>query len=634
MNKTTIAIQLGLILTVVSHLQAQLAITEAMSSEATTYTVSGVTNVVPANSDYWELSNFGPNPIDLSGYKMADEGAGLNGAYSTPFDGLTIGPGEVILFVQDSADTTEEMFRNWWGTNLSASVRIVFYHNYGLSANGDGMSLWDPSDNLVDHAHVDVAVQGHSFTYDPVTGTFGIINSNGVGGAFQAAITDDIGSPGVNSGPVSLAFTLQPTNQTAVSGSSASFAANAQGLPHPKFQWRFNGSPIAGATQPVLTLVNVLTNDAGNYDVVVTNGIASITSSNAVLTVNPAPVRPSILTFPTDMAAYTGQSTTFTVQAQGNPSPSYQWSFKGSPLAGQTTNRLILNNLQLADAGLYSLLISNVAGVTNASANLLVTRKPNLVITEVQSSELTGTATNADWWELANLDDFSVDLYGYRWDDNSANLGVAYTITNHVIIRPGEAIIMVESSTPGAMTADKFKLWWGVSNLPTDLQIVVYSGNGLGLSASSDQVNIWNQAATIETDPIGKVAGVQISTSPAGRTFVRDPDTGIFSGNSTTGLSTNGINGAFTAAFNGDIGSPGWIVDPLIVKAIPHSPGPGLDLVWNSTAGRSYIVWYKNALADASWTVLNTITASADSTTFTDPSASAPRFYRVSVTVM
>jgi hypothetical protein len=142
MKKLIFALTLGIPL-ICSTTRAQLAITEAMSSAADTFTDGGVTNTVPPNSDFWELTNFGTNSMDLTGYKMADEGAGLGGAYSTPFDGLIIGPGESVLFVQDSVNTTEQSVRDWWGPALSASVRIVFYHNYGLSSSGDGMSVWD-----------------------------------------------------------------------------------------------------------------------------------------------------------------------------------------------------------------------------------------------------------------------------------------------------------------------------------------------------------------------------------------------------------------------------------------------------------------------------------------------------------
>ncbi|MDB6110747.1 MAG: hypothetical protein JWR69_2497, partial [Pedosphaera sp.] len=586
---------------------------------------------VPANSDYWELSNFGTNAIDLSGYKMADEGAGFGGAYSAPFDGLTIGAGETILFVQDSVNTTDQAVRDWWGPGLGSGVRIVFYHNYGLSANGDGMSLWDAADNLVDHAHIDAATPGISFTYNPTTGAFGVLSTNGIGGVFQAATTDDVGSPGITTGPVPLTITVQPTNTTAISGSTATLTVNAQGLPHPKYQWGYNGSPISGATDAVFTIPNALTNNAGTYNVVVTNGVETVTSANAVLSVNPAPTPPIVSTGPKDIVAYIGQSVTLAVQGQGNPAPTYQWKLNGTILAGQTTSQLALSGLQTSDSGTYSVVLSNPAGTTNASASLLVTRKPNLVITEVQSSENSGPAVNADWWELSNLDDFSVDVYGYRWDDNSANLGVAYTITNHVVIRPGEAIILVESSAPGVMTADKFKAWWGAANLPADLQIIAYIGNGLGLSATSDQVNLWNQAALVETDSIGKVAGVSLSTAALGRTFVWDPDTGIFSGNTTTGLSTNGVNGAFTAASNGDVGSPGWIVAPLRLTVAVSATG--VELGWNSTAGRGYTIYYKNTVADGSWTSLTNVTATSTLTTITDALGSTGRIYRASETI-
>jgi hypothetical protein len=609
--------------------EAQLAITEAMSSETDTFTQDGVTNSISPNSDFWELSNFGTNAIELSGYKMADEGAGLGGAYSGPFDGLIIQPGEVIVFVQDSVNTTEQSFRDWWG--LTNSTRIISYHNYGLSSSGDGMSLWDASDNLIDHAHVDAATKGVSFTYDSLTGNFGILSTNGVGGAFQAATADDVGSPGVNTGPVSLAFTVQPTNTNSTAGSTVTFTSAARGFPHPHFTWQRNGVDVPGATDATLTLVNLTTNNAGTYTVVITNGIQSLTSSNAVLVVNPAPSAPVFVSTPSSLVAYIGQNATFTGVAQGSPSPAYFWKKDGALLPGETTNTLARFGVSASDSGTYTLVASNSVGIASAAVALLVTRKSFLAITEVQSSESPGPAASADWFELSNLDTFPVDLFGYRWDDNSANLGVAYTITNHFVVQPGESVILVEASAPGAMTPELFKAWWGETNLPPNLQILVYAGNGLGLSSSSDQVNLWNQATTVETDPIGKVAAIQLSTAVAGRTFVRNPDTGLFTGNSTTGLSTNGLNGAFKAAQNGDVGSPGWYVAPLKVTITPTPFGS--DLTWNSTAGRNYTVFYKNSVSDAIWSSLTNIVASAAITTVSTASPASTRIYRVAVTV-
>jgi hypothetical protein len=639
MNRRTIAATFALALGLISA-HGQLAITEAMSSAANTYTTNGVTNAVLQASDYWELSNFGTNDISLQDYLMADEGAGLGGASAAPFDGLTIHAGETILFVRDdgtgsTATTNTTEVQNWWGPSLNTGVVIRFYAPFGFSSSGDGVSLWDTSSNLVDSVHFDAATRGYAFTYDTNTGAFGVLSSVGVNGAFQAATTDDAGSPGVTAGPVPLQLTQEPTNLTAVSGSEAVFTVAAQGLPHPKYQWYFTnafnvGGPLDGETGPTLTITNALSDNAGTYWVDVANGVESTNSTNVTLTVTAAPAAPTVLSISPDMVAYEGQSTTFTVLAQGNPSPSYQWKLNGTNVSNGSTNALVLAGLTTNDSGVYTVEISNgVLPNTNASVTLLVTPKPNLAITEVQSSEVSGSYTNtADWWELSNLGDFSVDLFGYRWDDSSANLGAAYTFTNHTVIHPGESIICVEN-----ITAEQFKEWWGVSNLPPALQIVTYVGNGLGLGsgASGDQVNLWNQAATDSGDSIGKVAFVALSQATIGRTFVRNPDTGIFTGNSATGLSTNGINGAFVAAQNGDIGSPGWVVDPMTLHITPN--GTGFDLTWNSTVGRSYTVFYKNNVTDSSWSTLTNITATGTPTTVTDTTAPDTRVYRLGVTV-
>jgi hypothetical protein len=82
-----------------------------------------------------------------------------------------------------------------------------------------------------------------------------------------------------------LTILTQPQNQTATTGGNVSFtvAANA---PNPTYQWQFAGTPIVGATNATLTLINVQSANAGNYSVVVTNAGITDTSGNATLTVN------------------------------------------------------------------------------------------------------------------------------------------------------------------------------------------------------------------------------------------------------------------------------------------------------------------------------------------------------------
>ena len=73
---------------------------------------------------------------------------------------------------------------------------------------------------------------------------------------------------------------------------------------------------------------------------------------------------------------------------------------------------------------------------------------------------------------------------------------------------------------------------------------------------------------------------------------------------------------------------------PVLVPVITEfgfDEGDGADLSWEAEAGINYRVEYKESLGDASWQVLETITAGGDSVQFTDAAAAGkPQgFYRV-----
>jgi hypothetical protein len=78
----------------------------------------------------------------------------------------------------------------------------------------------------------------------------------------------------------------QPFSRTNSVGSTAAFSVAANGTAPLTCQWRKEGIGINGKTNTALSLVNITTNDAGNYDVVITNVAGSVTSSVAVLTVD------------------------------------------------------------------------------------------------------------------------------------------------------------------------------------------------------------------------------------------------------------------------------------------------------------------------------------------------------------
>jgi uncharacterized delta-60 repeat protein len=170
------------------------------------------------------------------------------------------------------------------------------------------------------------------------------------------------------------AISLQPLGRTNNPITLADFSVWATGDPTLTYQWRKNGvdltdgGRISGAFSSHLYLTNVLGGDAGSYTVVVSNDFGSVTSLVANLTV----VDPLITNQPISKSVLVGQSATFTVQATGTSPLSYQWRKEKIPLAGKTAATLNLSNLQVQDAGIYDVLVTNQFG-SQGSSNALLT---------------------------------------------------------------------------------------------------------------------------------------------------------------------------------------------------------------------------------------------------------------------
>lgn len=89
------------------------------------------------------------------------------------------------------------------------------------------------------------------------------------------------------------AISGHPQSLTVAVGAIAQFSVTASGTPAPSYQWQFNGAAITGATASVLSLPSVSSANAGNYTVVVSNSLSSVTSNVATLTVTSTSGGPS-----------------------------------------------------------------------------------------------------------------------------------------------------------------------------------------------------------------------------------------------------------------------------------------------------------------------------------------------------
>src|SRR5207244_1848472 len=78
-----------------------------------------------------------------------------------------------------------------------------------------------------------------------------------------------------------------PLRQTATIGGATTLLVGAAGGAPLSYQWRKNGSDLAGRNSAALSLPSLSLADAGDYVCVVSNAAGSITTAGAALTVVP-----------------------------------------------------------------------------------------------------------------------------------------------------------------------------------------------------------------------------------------------------------------------------------------------------------------------------------------------------------
>lgn len=167
-------------------------------------------------------------------------------------NGIAIGA-DGNLYVTDAADTIRKVTPAGVVTTLAGTYRVAGWT--------DGVG---PTALFNDPTGIAVDSKGNLFVAD---------NSN-------QTIRESYAAPAAVP-----AITEQPGAQSVFAGGTATFAVSASGVPVPRYQWLYNGSPIPNATNPTLVLANTQASQVGSYSVVVTNALGSVTSSTASLSI-------------------------------------------------------------------------------------------------------------------------------------------------------------------------------------------------------------------------------------------------------------------------------------------------------------------------------------------------------------
>lgn len=331
--------------------------------------------------------------------------------------------------------------------------------------------------------------------------------------------------------PSAPVLTSRPASRTGIAGSNILFTASAAGVPSPVYQWFFNGAALTndsrhgGVTSSNLTLVNLQAGDAGNYQLVATNFMGSVTSAAAILTVVFQPV---ITSPPQNRTALVGGSTTFTITATGTTPLGYQLLLNGIPVPGMygsagTNYSFVLDNLQTQQQGTYAILVTNSGGSTVSSNATLTVLAPILFSAQPQSQSLfVGGQTTLS----ATVS--GTEPIRYQWLFNGTALldatNTTLALTNVQSVQAGtyallasnlvgalvssNAILAVSFPPPCAPTSAGLVSWWTAGGDATDL---IGTNNGILRGSLTFTNGIVGQAFRLD----GLNSFVEIPDSPS-----------------------------------------------------------------------------------------------------------------------
>jgi sugar lactone lactonase YvrE len=247
--------------------------------------------------------------VGLAGNAGSADGLGSQSRFNFPSGVAVDGTGNIYV-----ADTENHTIRQILPSGMVNTVAGLAGSSGGADGTGSAARFDAPSDVAVDSSGNIYVADTDDFTIREVVPATGVVttlaglagtsgSADGLGSAARffhpAGITVDSSSnlyvadtdnQTVRVGllPIAPSIQTQPQSQTVTAGNSAQFSVTASGRPAVTYQWNLNGAAISGVTGSSYSISSAQSGNAGNYTVVVSNVMGSVTSSMAILTVNPA----------------------------------------------------------------------------------------------------------------------------------------------------------------------------------------------------------------------------------------------------------------------------------------------------------------------------------------------------------
>ena len=268
-------------------------------------------------------------------------------------------------------------------------------------------------------------------------------------------------------------FFPQPALHWACSGQTTVFRALVAGAAPLSYQWQFNGTDLAGATNASLVLSETKVTDGGSYRCVVGNSLGFMASQPATLTV--------LTIQPQSQTVLALSNITFRVTASGGGPFTYQWKRNGLDLSdgdrisGSQTATLTLSNAQPADSGRYWVVVGNAYGmVPSAQAVLGVVPLVAWGDNTYGQSRIPLDLTNAVAVAAGGSHSLALTAEGrvVAWGDNSTGQTTVPSGLSHVVALAAGGYHSLALTDEGRVVAwgDNYL---GKTNVPSGLSNVV-----------------------------------------------------------------------------------------------------------------------------------------------------------------
>jgi len=283
---------------------------------------------------------------------------------------------------------------------------------------------------------------------------------------------------------------IQPVSQTVAVLGVAVFTVSASGTGTLTYQWYKGTTAIVGATSSTYTIGSASAADAGSYSVIVTNPVGSVTSSNVTLGVTVA--APVISTQPTNQSINSGSSLNLSVVAVGNAPLTYQWYLNNVAIVGANSSTYNVSSAQTANAGTYTVSISNAGGsITSAPCTVTVT------VSNPPSAPLNVVATPSNGQVSVS----------FTAPSSTGGLSInSYTVTATPSIGNGSSTFATGTGSPIVVS--------GLNNgIAYNISVTATTSGGTGLAGVASTTSTPGIVPSISTQPANQSVSVGSSVN-------------------------------------------------------------------------------------------------------------------------